>query len=161
MYYRCDQAVEEQDQHALLKLLPVNPIVIGSVVGGIGAAIGAGIRLPQAGYRALFPPSKTPEPVQARAAPTYYVTLVGRALRAGYTIPQPVLLSVGGNGVILSNRPGINYFRTGVVANYGIPIVAAKWSLRYLVRGVPAKDLFVPGGPELRDVESSSVGGDF
>jgi hypothetical protein len=71
---------------------------------------------------------------QLRAAPTIVVTMTGNALRANHPIAPPELEDFGGLKPVAAGLPQ-NGFRQGVVANYGVPINAASWSLRYLLPG--------------------------
>ena len=58
----------------------------------------------------------------------------GRALRVGYTIPQPVLEKVAGHPVLPANDPEKGCFWTEKLAGWGgRPLYAAEWSFRYLV----------------------------
>lgn len=61
-----------------------------------------------------------------------YVT--GAALRACYNIDPPVLQSIGGKPAVFANRGDEKeYYQTGILGNYGYPIIWAKWRHRYII----------------------------
>jgi hypothetical protein len=77
--------------------------------------------------------------VQQRTKPALYLTFSGVALRAGYTIPVPEVVSVNGKRPVLVGEP---WFRQSVVANTIHPIVAAGWSQTFVFtddEGVPTR----------------------
>lgn len=77
---------------------------------------------------------------QSQGAPSLYLIMEGAAMRAGYLITPPELTSVNGVPVISANREGIEYVKSDVIADYGMPVVGCEWRKRYLVTAVP------PGG---------------
>lgn len=75
--------------------------------------------------------------VQRRTKGTLHAILRGMAVRAGYPIVCPRLVSVGGVKAIPAQGRGTG-FRTHVVANWlGVPIVGAAWRLRYILPEAP------------------------
>lgn len=84
--------------------------------------------------------------IQQVTKPVVYITLRGFAMRACYLIQPPVLLNIGGFTAFPANGPG-NGFTQWQHSNYGLPVVAARWSLRYVLTGVPAIGFGVLGNP--------------
>ncbi len=77
----------------------------------------------------------TPE-VEVRCAPTTYVYLIGMAIRAGYPINPPSLVSVGGIQAVPANDESCFVDQgTGAVWG-GVPIQICRWKLRWLVLGL-------------------------
>lgn len=81
--------------------------------------------------------------IQQRSAPLHFVVMEGRAVRVGYEIPQPKLLTLGGVPMFPYNLPG-DGFSMGIVGNVGLPIYAAKWRLRYVLPRSPGTASPVP-----------------
>jgi hypothetical protein len=99
---------------------------------------------PLAGYGLI---QNLPVPkVEVRAAPTIYVWLIGEALRAGYPINPPTVLSVGGVQAVPANREGCYFHQQVAAVLGGVPIIAARWALRWLLPGLPT-GLGIPGTP--------------
>jgi hypothetical protein len=88
---------------------------------------------------------------EVRNLPSVYVTLVGSAIRAAYGITPPVLTRIGRAVAVPANRETGNGFIQSVIANWGgVPIVAAAWSHRYLVRDIlAATGIPQAGNPQL------------
>jgi hypothetical protein len=82
-----------------------------------------------------FPIQISPPSIfQAIASPTYYVRLVGRALRLAYTIPAPSLVSVGGSATVPANSPGLGCSWSSWLAGFSThEIYASEFSLRWAV----------------------------
>ena len=79
---------------------------------------------------------------QYRNTPETYVVLTGEAVRAGYEVTPPAVLSVGGCDVVPANVPGRHEFRRAVLGSlFGVTVYACTWSLRYRVLGVPRGNL--------------------
>lgn len=75
---------------------------------------------------------------QRRVYPSIAVTLTGRAVRVGYQIDLPTISSFMGTSAIPANREGENFFEHAIVAVwFGVPVVAARWSQRYIVENMP------------------------
>ena len=86
------------------------------------------------------------------ARPTQYVIMEGRAMRAGFRIPEPVLTVVNGVQVLPANRADRGEgFRQKVVWNNGRDeFYFAWWRLRYAVNGdLPNQPLPVAPNPML------------
>lgn len=86
---------------------------------------------------------------QQRTRPSLLVTMTGEALRAGYDIPVPELVSVNGTKPVLVGQPT---FRSGVVASCSVPIIGATWNMTYLFTdagGTPAGGFSVLPNPYL------------
>ncbi len=85
--------------------------------------------------------------IDSRTASTFYVTLQGSAVRAGYPIGVPILLGVG-SAIATPANDERNYFVTGVTGQWsGIPIVGAAWSLRWILDRPPDADLPIFANP--------------
>jgi hypothetical protein len=85
--------------------------------------------------------------VQQRTTPSIYLIIAGRAMRAGYEINYPTVAKVGNAAAVPMNRPGIEYQKQGFVFNwFGVPIVAAKWRMRYLLLSQPGT-IGLPANP--------------
>ncbi|HKI36893.1 MAG TPA: hypothetical protein VKA46_33885 [Gemmataceae bacterium] len=118
--------------------------VIGGQAGGLATKVSGDPAEMSSAMTDLYQnltEAQVPTPqAEIRAAPTIYVWMRGRALRANYTIDPPVVLSVGGMPVVPSNPPGQNcgFGQSVVGALGGVPIVGARWKFRYLVLGVPS-----------------------
>jgi hypothetical protein len=86
--------------------------------------------------------------VQQRARPQLAVTITGQALRAGYAVPMPEVVTINGKKPLIIGEP---LFSQRVVLNgINAPIVRADWSQTYLFTddttggGAPA-EVRVPG----------------
>jgi hypothetical protein len=86
---------------------------------------------------------------QNRAPATFHVMMSGNAVRAGYPILPPALLSVGNQSPVLINDEAAGHgYRQGLVANWlGVPIYAARWRFRYGLPGVPLGQIALPPNP--------------
>jgi hypothetical protein len=94
--------------------------------------------------------------MQVRAAPNMLVTCHGWAVRAGYDIPAPVLLSVGGAAAAPYNSHD-DYFTTAVVSNVGYPIILARWQKTFRLTDIPEGELVSQYNPMLGgDVKDGS-----
>ncbi|VTR94114.1 unnamed protein product [Gemmata massiliana] len=82
--------------------------------------------------------------IQYRTTPTVHVYLTGRAVRYGFGIPHPQLVSVDGlpATLISTGAPGEG-FNSGIVGYSLYPVFGAKWNLHYVVPGLKA----APGAP--------------
>jgi hypothetical protein len=116
------------------------------LVGGTGAPGGRLIN-------DQIPQTQDPPPVsvEQRAAPLVVIYLNGWALRACHPIPVPQLTSVNGVKPRAANRldRGEKFYGPVVVANYGVPVLYARWRLRYVLPEVPAGGVPVPPNPLL------------
>lgn len=85
--------------------------------------------------------------IQYRATPSYRVWIVGEAYRAGYKVPIPQLVNVG--GVVVN--PRWQRAEEWAAANWsGIPIYGCNFSLEYLLDQPPdGASVQVPGNPAL------------
>jgi hypothetical protein len=88
-----------------------------------------------------------------RTIPAVYVFLTGYAVRAGYQVAPPALVSAGGVPLALCNRPGHEFIEQSVVGQGGtdgsIPIYGCAWSQRYVAVGdrLPVGPMPVPPNP--------------
>jgi hypothetical protein len=85
--------------------------------------------------------------VQIRNTPSFRVILYGSAVRAGWGIVPPSLVSVGGVPAILANQEGDGFSQVQLESWLGVPLIGAKWRLRYLLPGVPTGPIPIPDGP--------------
>jgi hypothetical protein len=87
--------------------------------------------------------------VHQRTRPALRMTLHGHAVRVGYEIPMPEIISVNGKRPTLVGTPR---FTQGVVGEALYPIYGANWSLDYLfteAEGLPAGAIGAPQNPVL------------
>lgn len=86
----------------------------------------------------------TKDQVQQRATTTYTVTLVGSAVRAGFEISPPQLVSIGGAEVKQLSQD----FQQQRVAQYSDQVYKARWKIVYRTVSPPTKQQIVtPGNP--------------
>ena len=84
---------------------------------------------------------------QQRAAPIIILYLVGEALRIGYPIPIPSLVTVNGVTPVCCNRLDMGEgFKQRVAAQTTAPIFYASWRIRYVLTNTPP-DAAVPTPP--------------
>lgn len=74
-----------------------------------------------------------------------YIVLTGKAMRVGYEVNPPKLVSVGGVKCIPANREQ-DGFAQEIIGNVGLPVYLAQWSIRYLLPHNP-KRLDSPPSP--------------
>lgn len=84
---------------------------------------------------------------QRRGEPFMEVWLTGRILRVCYGIPEPKLRSIGGMEAIPANRSGTEYWIITTVSNIGVPVYAAMFRRRYILRRPPKGGVRPPGTP--------------
>ena len=86
---------------------------------------------------------------QQRTSPIIYVFLIGKAVRVGFPIPVPSILSIGGQIPVLCNRPDMGEgFGQKIVGQNIAQVYAAEWRLRYAVVGqFPTSTVPVPPNP--------------
>ena len=93
-----------------------------------------------------LPRSSTDVPkamVQQRAATWYEAVMKGQAMRAGYPIAEPALVSIGGQPAVRIDTPPAG-FQMGVVANFGTPIFGAMWEMHYALQLPPTGQIQIP-----------------
>jgi hypothetical protein len=160
--YRLAAIVEPVDNVAELTLLPSSPVVQTQASGSGSYAVDA---VGTAGYSVPYqqPPGNAPTKlVQVRAGPSVRVTLEGYAVRAGFEVTPPSLISVSGLTPVPFNEPG-NYVHSEVVTSLLTPIVVSRWRLTWLVPGLPTRPFTTPtnpiyGGPAQPGAGGSSPG---
>jgi hypothetical protein len=147
--YELSIDVQPLDNTLYLQPLPTTPVNYAPGKTNFSAA--QGYQIPYRGGPCTIP--------QYRGNPAVIVTLWGSAVRAGYPIAPPQLVSVGGQKPVpLSNPDGAVPFSTQLIANLGVPIVAAVWLFRYLVPCLPSRPFIAPPNPLLGSVASPSSG---
>lgn len=165
--YRLRVRLEVTDETAELKLLPDRlPRYAPARSAAAGGDEGSrGFRLPYEGRVAgVSGGNQTGDTsiIQTRAAPTVYVVLEGHALRAGFDIAPPMLESFAGADVVPANRHNMEYFATETASALNVPVVMAKWRLRWLLPRVPeglvvAPDNALYGTPSGAQQEPGSI----
>lgn len=150
MSYTCNTHVSVDTGRVVVKTLPAAPLVakyeqpawdaMGSPPSGPG--VGGSIFPPAGTYNQSSQVVDTV--VQQRTTPTLHIRLTGSALRAGFGIPCPELVSVNGVRPTLVNGAGEGGFRQGVVGNVGVPLIGAAWDLHYVLESIPPGSLAVP-----------------
>jgi hypothetical protein len=146
LLYLIEIITQPRDNVSELKALPLGPAVYEATP--TSPADRSGFRPPyRQGVLSNF---------QYRSSPRQVVILRGRALRAGYPITPPQLVAVGGQPAVPANGAA-EYFRTGVVTNYGVPVVAAEWRFRYLLPDTPQLPVLPPSNPFLAAGATTSV----
>jgi hypothetical protein len=106
----------------------------------------------------LSPPSV----VQAVASASFYVRLIGRAVRLGHEIQPPTLLLFDNSAVHPANHPSFGtFFSTWTSGLTTHPIQSAEWNLRYFVQrdqGSPGFSIVSPPRPdEPRNINQGTV----
>lgn len=97
--------------------------------------------------------SDIPTIVQMRTDPTYYVILIGRAVRAGWEVVAPELIQIGDSIAVPANDPDLGDGITqAVIGNCGVPIFGATWQLRYVMTKKP-EGVASPPDPIIRPVQ--------
>lgn len=104
-----------------------------------GAAIG--LDATRVASIAAYPPNQPPDQVvQVRSQPDFEVVLEGGAVRAGYQITPPAVLSVGGRQVVPMNREDDGFDCRPYASWFGLPVYVARWRLTYRVVGTPGQE---------------------
>lgn len=105
---------------------------------------------PFAGGTNVGAQSRVLDVIQRMATSTYRFLLRGYALRAGYQVPIPGLVSIAGQPAV---PDGEQWGYNRLVANWnGIPVFFAAWSLPYMVAIAPAS---TPGAPTYAPVPAN------
>jgi hypothetical protein len=140
VWYECNIVVSPDDGIVEHKPLPKKPkpVLPPSLVDVFNGVDG-------------FNPTPDPSPEisivpQRRTTATVHLWLKGRAVRIGYAINPPNLVSVGGAAAFRSCREESEYYVHGVVP--GTPIVVAEWALRYALETNPRQWIGVPYVPQ-------------
>jgi hypothetical protein len=119
-----------------------NPLATGTFTNAISNGVNA-----NTGGNGYAPVQNDPNSPSAqiyqRSGQACYVVMSGSAIRAGYEITPPQLLSIGGVACIRAFQPG-DGFHQEIVANWGMPIYYGQWRFRYLV---PTPPITLPTAP--------------
>lgn len=153
VYYTIAARIDLDDQVVEMKPLPLGPIqsaegtAITLTDPAAGQSAGSPVQDPSFGnilhgktddFTLPYPAGMQLSMPQQRAAPSVSITLLGRALRAGWPINAPSLALVGGVKPIPANIEGRNYFWKDIIRNwFGVPVMAAQWSLRWVLPTMP------------------------
>ena len=149
--YDLEVRIEPVDDVAEMKLLPAKPVARLPSPTSSGDTTGYKVRYVQ--------PSVPTHIVQTRAYPSVYITLTGRALRAGYEITPPELMKVGNITPVACNKEGLNFVRSRVRGFLTAPVTACSWSLRWLLAGVPNVVISTPDNPMYGGIATSGSSG--
>ena len=98
-------------------------------------------------YPPGIPGSATLTTTQQRTLPGLVVRFSGRGIRVGYLIDNPVVNFPPGMDIVQANQGDDNGFKTAQVAAwFGLPVIAADWDYRFVVRSLPVSPLGVIAG---------------
>jgi hypothetical protein len=140
--YRNQIHVVPNDEVAVQTALPSTLKTIGNfLLNPLAAGAAAGQAVANRGGKTV---------VQKRAQTGFYILMKGTAIRAGYPIPEPRLLTVAGIPAIpANNKEWGDGFLAATVGNWGVPLVKASWQMRYVLTDVPQKPIAQPPNPML------------
>lgn len=99
------------------------------------------------GFRPIQIPNLPQTIIQQRTAPSFFVIMSGRAIRVGFEIVPPQLLSVGGVPCVPANRAG-DGFSQRITGFANGPTYTGQWRFRYLCPRAP-KQIGPPPHPFL------------
>ncbi len=157
LHYDGKVRIEQRDYNLHLKTLPENRITISTAPGqlplpippsqpippptqgeaGVRPIPGLGLDPSRVGSMAVYPPGPPDTVTQTKAQPDYEVVLYGGAIRAGYPITPPAVISVGGRSVVPANQEGEGFENWIHASWFGLPIYACRWQLRWRIIGAP------------------------
>jgi hypothetical protein len=100
----------------------------------------------QTGFKPIVIPNMPNSILHQRGNPSFYVVMIGEAVRVGFEIPAPQLVSVGGLQAFPANRRGDGFVQA-IIGNNGQPIYGARWQLRYILPNVPPQVISPPPNP--------------
>lgn len=116
---------------------------LGNSDPGPGPGVSTKIAPGKVGHGPRYTPGTLRVLQQGR--PGLSLVLKGRAIRVGYPIDCPWVGAVGGVPVVRANRPGREYFNTGVIRNVlGVPVFGAVWRQRFVFPMAPTKPVAPP-----------------
>lgn len=153
--YRAWATVHADTGRVVGTTLPTEPITASQTVSGqsFDAFAGPTAQVPSG---SPFPPlagelvaraSAGESFIHSRTRPKLYLTVSGVALRVGYAVPVPEVVSINGKRPVLVGQP---WFTQGVAHSSISPIVRAEWQMTYLFTdeggGAPLKPVPVPSG---------------
>lgn len=81
--------------------------------------------------------SAAPDTIQQSGPGQYSLTMIGTAERAGYQIPRPRIVSVGGQVPVEAGNS--TYVCEQLGTCLGVPVYRASWSLTYLLASAPTE----------------------
>jgi hypothetical protein len=139
LHYQCEPQVEPMDHTIFHVPLPTEPIQQNSRL------VTPNLAFPQRDPSYQLGEQKSPPPVVQRLASTsYYVRLVGRAVRVAYEIPKPELPKIG-DGTIVDANDGTCFWRHNLATWTTHPVYVATWNLRFFVaRSAGAQSTLLP-----------------
>lgn len=148
--YQCHTAIAPDTGRVVGKTLPASPIATGrgqsgwNVMGGVTAALPSGTAFPPLQQQFADQRSGGETFVHQRTKPTLYVTISGHAVRVGFPVPVPGLVSINGQAATLVGKP---LFTSGVVGNANVPVYGARWNMTYVATADRAAAAPVPTPP--------------
>lgn len=90
------------------------------------------------GFRPVTVPSLPTTVLQQRGAASFFVWMKGKAIRAGFQINPPTLVSIGGIPAVPANIAGCGFAQKQIGINpEGVPIYSGEWRFRYLIPRPP------------------------
>jgi hypothetical protein len=170
IYYESELWLETDQANTPIRPLPIRKASEALLRAGTGLVPGqkqsfwdvlADATMPIAGFindlkggKAVLAGVTTPNDLangtHHRGAPVCYVYLRGRAARAGFPVPIPLIRDVAGVKPVPACRLDRGEgFGQGVYKGVGVPLYTGSWNLRYYLPEVP-RHLPVPPNPILR-----------
>ena len=153
--YRVSTVIEPDGGTVVTKTLPTAPLAaLNRSPSGTWNASTGGLPVSSTLIGTPFPPLPDAGNLgtQRRTSPSLYIRLVGSAIRVGFPVPVPELVTVGGaSPTLLSRVDRGEGFAQAVIGNVLVPVYAARWNLAYAVNDVP-KTAFPPPGNEVQGV---------
>ncbi len=149
--YECRLVVEPVTNRVLHTPLATAPLPPSGSTGTGESVLRSQFATPR--NSAYFAPQVSPPTiVQVAASDSFFVRLVGRAVRIGHEISPPALLLADNSPVHEANDPRHGTFFSTWTAGYTThPIQAAEWNLRYFVQraqGSPGLSILSPPRPD-------------
>ena len=100
------------------------------------------------GFSLPYSSSATADVIQKRGKDRIWVRFVGQARRAGFKIPRPKLLTIG--GAAATEKHGV--FSMRKIGDYlGVPVYAAQWDITYALNNAPQGEIVPPDNVEEPD----------
>jgi hypothetical protein len=122
-------------------------VMLGSAITGSKSTSSTSELLKGGGRLESGIPETANTHAQKRVSDTIYLLMEGRALRAGYEIPVPQIVEIGGIKPIPCNRLDRGEgFAQEIIGNVGVPLYAAQWRIRLLLPELP-KSIPTPPNP--------------
>jgi hypothetical protein len=144
--YHLEMHVRPTHHTVELKALPTAPVNYAPSATDLNAT---------GGYRSPYNGSN-PSVVQQRNVPSYRITLAGYAVRAGYPVTPPRIVSLAGQ--TLAPAPGSgDFFHTYIGGNVTVPLVYAFWSASYILPDNLQQGIVAPDNPILGSLGTQNL----